>query len=63
MASLAAVDAMVLFNKDTQLDLICSIKSNVLAKGGDYTIDRVVGRDRGRGLRSDRIDSGWFFDD
>ena len=43
MAALASVDAVVLFEQDTPLELIRALKPNVLVKGGDYTIDTVVG--------------------
>jgi D-beta-D-heptose 7-phosphate kinase/D-beta-D-heptose 1-phosphate adenosyltransferase len=45
MAALAAVDAVVLFDQDTPLELIRALKPNVLVKGGDYTIDTVVGHE------------------
>jgi D-beta-D-heptose 7-phosphate kinase/D-beta-D-heptose 1-phosphate adenosyltransferase len=45
MAALASVDAVVLFEEDTPLDLIRTLKPNVLVKGGDYTIDTVVGHE------------------
>ncbi len=45
MAALAAVDAVVLFEQDTPLELICALKPNVLVKGGDYTIETVVGHE------------------
>ena len=45
MAALAAVDAVVLFNEDTPLELIREIRPDVLVKGGDYTIDTVVGHE------------------
>ena len=45
MAALAAVDAVVLFSEDTPLELIRAIKPNVLVKGGDYTIETVVGHE------------------
>jgi D-beta-D-heptose 7-phosphate kinase / D-beta-D-heptose 1-phosphate adenosyltransferase len=43
MAALAAVDAVVLFDEDTPLELIRALKPNVLVKGGDYTVETVVG--------------------
>ncbi|MBN8667894.1 MAG: D-glycero-beta-D-manno-heptose 1-phosphate adenylyltransferase [Chitinophagales bacterium] len=43
MASLVMVDAVVLFEEDTPLELISQIKPDVLVKGGDYTIDQVAG--------------------
>ncbi len=45
MAALAAVDAVVLFSEDTPLELIREIRPDVLVKGGDYTIETVVGHE------------------
>jgi D-beta-D-heptose 7-phosphate kinase/D-beta-D-heptose 1-phosphate adenosyltransferase len=39
------VDAVVKFDEDTPLDLITALQPDILAKGGDYTADTVVGRD------------------
>jgi D-beta-D-heptose 7-phosphate kinase/D-beta-D-heptose 1-phosphate adenosyltransferase len=36
---------VVLFEQDTPLELITAIKPLILAKGGDYTEDGVVGKD------------------
>ena len=43
LAAIEAVDCVVLFTEDTPLDLILRIKPDVIAKGGDYTIDSIVG--------------------
>ena len=43
MASLAIVDAVVIFEEDTPLQLISTLLPDVLVKGGDYTIEQVVG--------------------
>ncbi len=43
IASLLMVDAVVLFEEDTPLELITAIKPDVLVKGGDYTEDTIVG--------------------
>ena len=43
LAGLASVDALVLFDTDTPIDLITALRPDVLVKGGDYTIDRIVG--------------------
>ncbi|HZZ75353.1 MAG TPA: D-glycero-beta-D-manno-heptose 1-phosphate adenylyltransferase [Puia sp.] len=43
LASLVMVDAIVIFDEDTPLDLINLVKPDVLVKGGDYTIDEIVG--------------------
>ena len=45
MAALAAVDAVVLFTEDTPRELIREIRPDVLVKGGDYTIETVVGHE------------------
>ncbi len=43
MASLLMVDAVVLFDEDTPLELINFIMPDVLVKGGDYTIEQIAG--------------------
>jgi rfaE bifunctional protein nucleotidyltransferase chain/domain len=43
LASLIMVDAVVVFNEETPLELIQRIKPDVLIKGGDYTIETMVG--------------------
>jgi len=43
LASLHFVDAVVIFDEDTPLELIKALKPDVLAKGGDYTPETVVG--------------------
>ena len=43
LASLADVDAVVVFGEDTPLDLIRLLKPDVLVKGADYTVEEVVG--------------------
>ena len=43
LASLLMVDVVVIFEEDTPLELINSIKPDVLVKGGDYTIEQIVG--------------------
>jgi len=43
LAALEAVDAVILFDEDTPLALIKSIRPDVIAKGSDYTESQVVG--------------------
>ncbi len=43
LASLAIVDAVVLFDEPTPANLIKDIEPDILLKGGDYTIDKIVG--------------------
>ncbi|WMJ71589.1 D-glycero-beta-D-manno-heptose 1-phosphate adenylyltransferase [Cytophagaceae bacterium ABcell3] len=45
MASLACVDAVILFGEETPYNLIKAIKPDILAKGDDYTIDKIIGRE------------------
>lgn len=37
------IDAVILFDEDTPLNLIHQLKPDVLIKGGDYTFDTIVG--------------------
>lgn len=43
MASLIMVDAVIIFDEETPLQLIKLITPDILVKGGDYTIDTIVG--------------------
>jgi len=43
LAALQMVDAIVIFDQDTPLDIISTLLPDVLVKGGDYTIDNIVG--------------------
>ena len=44
VSALQAVDGVVLFKEDTPLNLIKTIKPDILVKGADYTKENVVGR-------------------
>ena len=43
VASLVMVDVVVVFDEETPLELIKIIRPAVLVKGGDYTLDTIVG--------------------
>jgi len=43
LASLEIVDAVVIFDEETPLELIKLLLPDVLVKGGDYTVEQVVG--------------------
>ena len=43
LASLFFVDYVILFDEDTPLNLIKSIKPDILVKGADYSINDIVG--------------------
>lgn len=45
LAALHVVDAVVVFDEDTPLELITALKPDILVKGGDYTPETVVGAD------------------
>ena len=45
LAALACVDYVILFNEETPYDLIKAVGPDVLIKGGDWTVDNVVGAD------------------
>jgi D-beta-D-heptose 7-phosphate kinase/D-beta-D-heptose 1-phosphate adenosyltransferase len=56
LLGLRPVDAVVIFGEDTPLELIKSVKPDVLVKGGDWKEDQIVGADvvkaRGGEVRS-----------
>jgi len=43
LAALMMIDAVVIFEPDTPLELIKLIKPDVLVKGGDYTMEQIAG--------------------
>ena len=43
IAAVESVDAVISFDEDTPLELIRRLQPDVLVKGGDYTIETVVG--------------------
>lgn len=45
LAALSCVDAIVLFNEDTPLELITFLEPNILVKGSDYEAKNIVGYD------------------
>ena len=45
LAALKVVDGTVIFDEETPIELIRSIKPDVLVKGGDWAIDQIVGSD------------------
>ena len=44
ISGMAAVDAVVLFDESTPLNLIQAIRPDVLVKGADYRLEDIVGR-------------------
>ncbi|BFU94621.1 MAG: D-beta-D-heptose 1-phosphate adenosyltransferase [Nitrospira sp.] len=45
LAALESVDYVVVFSEPDPLNLITAIQPDVLVKGGDWPVDRIVGRD------------------
>jgi D-beta-D-heptose 7-phosphate kinase/D-beta-D-heptose 1-phosphate adenosyltransferase len=43
LAALAAVDAVVVFDEPTPLELIVAARPDIIVKGGDYNVETVVG--------------------
>lgn len=43
LAALAAVDAVVIFNDPTPLDLVLHLRPDVIVKGGDYVASEIIG--------------------
>lgn len=57
VAALACVDLVIVFDDDTPLRLIEAVQPDVLAKGADYALEQIVGREvvEARGGRVERI--------
>jgi rfaE bifunctional protein nucleotidyltransferase chain/domain len=45
LASMSFVDAVILFDDKTPINLIKLVNPDILVKGADYTIDQIVGSD------------------
>lgn len=43
LAALAFIDAVILFSEETPLNIISSLKPDILVKGGDYQTNEIVG--------------------
>lgn len=63
LTALRLVDAVIIFDQDTPLDLIKAINPDVLVKGGDWPEDRIVGsqhvRSYGGDVRSLKLVDGF----
>jgi D-beta-D-heptose 7-phosphate kinase/D-beta-D-heptose 1-phosphate adenosyltransferase len=62
LAALEMVDYVTVFGTDTPYELIRAVRPDVLVKGGDWTVERIVGADlvlaRGGRVRSLRFAPG-----
>ncbi len=45
LAALTFVDAVIFFSEENPLNLITNLKPDILAKGGDYEINTIVGHE------------------
>ena len=45
LAALASIDILVLFDEETPYDLIKFLQPNVLVKGNDYEVEKIIGYD------------------
>ncbi len=45
LAAMQFIDAVVFFDEETPIDLISRVKPDILVKGGDYTIEGIVGHE------------------
>jgi D-glycero-beta-D-manno-heptose 1-phosphate adenylyltransferase len=63
LASLACVDAVVIFDEETPAEIIQAIQPDVLVKGADWAADAIVGRDtveaRGGKVVRVAVEEGW----
>ena len=63
LAALRLVDAVIIFDQDTPLELIQALGPDVLVKGGDWSEDRIVGaalvKARGGTVHSLRLVEGF----
>jgi len=63
LAALEMVDYVTIFGQDTPYALIRALQPDVLVKGGDWTVDRIVGADlvlaRGGRVKSLRFAPGY----
>lgn len=63
LAALRCVDAVVIFDEDTPLEMITALQPDVVAKGGDWKPEQIVGADvvkaRGGEVRSLKLVDGF----
>jgi D-glycero-beta-D-manno-heptose 1-phosphate adenylyltransferase len=45
LAALTPVDAVIVFDEPDPLNLIRALKPDILIKGGDWPLDKIIGRD------------------
>lgn len=45
LAALKPTDAIAIFDENTPLELVTFVLPNIMVKGGDYSVENIVGRD------------------
>jgi rfaE bifunctional protein nucleotidyltransferase chain/domain len=45
LAALDCIDYVTIFDQDNPREIIAQVKPDILVKGGDWTVDTIVGRD------------------
>ncbi len=45
LSALSCVDFVCIFDEDTPIELIKKVKPNILVKGGDWPVDKIIGAD------------------
>lgn len=45
LAALECIDYVTIFDQDDPRDIIAHVKPDILVKGGDWTVDTIIGRD------------------
>ena len=45
LLELGFIDEVIIFDEDTPLETLNNVMPNIIVKGGDYTVDTVVGNE------------------
>jgi rfaE bifunctional protein nucleotidyltransferase chain/domain len=45
LAAMSMIDALVLFSDENPYELILALQPDILVKGGDYTLEQIIGAD------------------
>ena len=60
--SLRCVDEVVIFNEETPLELLKCLEPDILVKGGDYSVEDVIGKEYAGGSQNTSFCKGVFYD-
>lgn len=59
LAALQMVDAVILFDEDTPLEVLWQIRPDILVKGGDYQLEEIVGKEYAKETRVLSLKEGY----